>query len=120
MRLELYLCRVLLSNHHQMSARHAGPSVKRQRTPVSPSPSPEPAEGSAGLSASVIVPPFEQQAGDPTAANTASANVLEPTQEAARRTLEERIRVAIDDLLQLATCASETQNRNENVVRLKV
>lgn len=112
----------------KMNSRSAGPSTtKRQRTPVSPSPSPEPVEGAG---ASALAPPF---AHDPAGlgntnggadsihpSSNATVVALEPAQEAARKAIEERCRVAVDDLMQLATCAAEVHLGDEDIVRLKV
>lgn len=109
---------------------------RRQATPLSPSPSPEPPEGvergndvggfqplSIGGS-SALIGQNGQEGGSIGIAGQGSKGMDEiygdPAQEQARSTLEERIRVAIDDLMQLATCAAEVHEGDEDIVRLEM
>lgn len=110
---------------------------RRQATPLSPSPSPEPPEGvergnnTGGFKplsiggASALTGQTGQAGGGKVglAGQLMSGNgeiYGSLAQEQARNTLEERIRVAIDDLMQLATCAAEVHEGDEDIVRLEM
>lgn len=111
---------------------------KRERTPLSPSPSPEPqqdaertasraaqrGDGSGSAQAhtgSAVAIEASGSAGVPGNGNGVMDSPLtDPAQEAARRMLEDRIRIAVDDLMQLATCAAEVHEGDEVIVQLKM
>lgn len=112
---------------------------RRQATPLSPSPSPEPAEGARQNNTGGFKPlsiggasGLTGQSGQTTVGNVGNSGQQGMSggsngeiygnlaQEQARYTLEERIRVAIDDLMQLATCAAEVHDGDEDIVRLEI
>lgn len=107
---------------------------RRQATPLSPSPSPEPPEGVERANNTVGFKPLSiggasaltgqtgQTGNDVALSGQAMPSEVygNPSQEKARNTLEERIRVAIDDLMQLATCAAEVHEGDEDIVRLEM
>lgn len=88
------------------------PGGGRERTPLSPSPSPEPAGGQSIQAA----PPAAPEEG------LSRQDKVEEIDhaEGARRILEEKTRIAIDELMQLATCAAEVQDGDEQIVLHKV
>lgn len=94
---------------------------ERERTPMSPSPSPEPAGAAAGPGAEGASGHSALRAGHAdTGQQQRGAAVPITADEEARRFLEDRIRIAVDDLMQLATCAAEVNEGDEDIVRHKV
>lgn len=112
--------------------------LSRERTPTSPSPSPEPAEGAqnGGIADNAramqtgdiaMQPPLLSQDSNRLGniasgvmSSTAPSSAVVKSDEIARQVLEEKLRIGIDDLMQLAMCAGEVQPGDEDIVQMKV